>query len=58
VSVYDSKGARVWTKQYAITRTYEQMNVNLSNAQDGVYFLEVRDASGKRLASSQVVITR
>jgi hypothetical protein len=58
VSVYDSKGARVWTKQYAITRTYEQMNVNLSNAQDGVYYLEVKDASGKRLASSQVVIAR
>ena len=34
------------------------MNVNLLNAQDGVYFLEVRDANGKRLASSQVLIIR
>jgi hypothetical protein len=58
VSVFDSKGAKVWSKQYAITRTYEQMNVNLSNVQDGVFFLEVRDASGKRLASSQVLIVR
>lgn len=58
VSVFDSKGARVWSQQYAITRTYEQMNVNLSNVQDGVYYLEVKDASGKRLASSQVLIAR
>jgi len=58
VSVFDGKGARVWSQQYAITRTYEQMNVNLLNAQDGVYFLEVRDANGKRLASSQVLIIR
>jgi Metallo-peptidase family M12B Reprolysin-like/Secretion system C-terminal sorting domain len=56
VIVYDSKGARVYNKQFPISRTYDRMDINLNNVLGGVYMLEVRDANGKKLASSSVII--
>ncbi len=58
VIVYDGKGARVFNKQFPIAAPYSRMDVNLNNATAGIYMLEVRDARGKRLASSSVIITR
>jgi len=56
LSVYDSKGAKVYQKNYPVTRVYDRMDVNLDNVSAGVYFLELRDSNGKRLASSTVMI--
>jgi hypothetical protein len=56
VSVYDSKGAIVFSKLFPIARTYDRMDINLKNVQAGTYMLEVRDAQGKRLASSSVIV--
>lgn len=58
VNVYDGKGTRVFSKQFPINATYSRMDVDLRNANDGVYMLEVRNAQGKRLASSSVIISR
>lgn len=56
ITVYNSRGARVYQKRYPISRVYERMDVNLDNAASGIYFIELRDASGKRLATSRVMI--
>ncbi len=56
LSVYDSKGARVYSKAYSIGNPYERMDVNLANAQAGLYMVELIDAQGNRLASGKVMI--
>ena len=58
VIVYDGRGSRVSSKQFPIAAPYSRMDVNLNNASAGIYMLEVRDAQGKRLASSSVIVTR
>lgn len=58
VNVYDSRGARVWSKQYPVTRRYEQMIVDLGRNAAGVYKVEVRDRNGKRLATGNALIQR
>ena len=56
LNVYDSKGARVYSKQYTTAGPYTRMDVNLDNAAADVYLVELKDASGKRLATGKVVI--
>jgi Fungalysin metallopeptidase (M36)/Secretion system C-terminal sorting domain/Fungalysin/Thermolysin Propeptide Motif len=56
ITVYDAKGARVYSKLYSVTRTYDRMDVNLTNLQSGVYMVELKDGSGKHIASGMVVI--
>jgi hypothetical protein len=56
VSVYDSKGARVYKRSYPINSPYTRMDVNLDNAGSGVYLVEVKDADGKRLKTGKVII--
>jgi hypothetical protein len=58
VIVYDSKGAKVFSKQFAIAAPYSKMDVNLKNCNSGVYSLEVRDSKGKKLGSSSVVVSK
>lgn len=56
LNIYDSKAARVYSKQYAINAAYTLMSVNLLNAQAGIYMVELRDKNGKRIALGKVVI--
>jgi hypothetical protein len=56
LSVYDSKGTRVYSRLYPIVRPYDRMDVNLGNVSSGTYFVDLRDATGKRLGSSTVII--
>ena len=56
LNVYDSKGARVYTKAYDITDPYTKMNVTLDNAASGVYLVVLKDATGKRIATGKIVI--
>ena len=56
LSIYDAKGSRVYSKKYPINARYDRMDVNLTNAQHGVYLIDLRDANGKRLASGRVTI--
>ena len=58
VSIYDSKGSRVWTKKYPVANRYEQMLVDLGRNAQGVYKVDVRDKNGKRLAAGNVLIKR
>jgi hypothetical protein len=56
ISVYDSKGARVYVRQFAINGPYTLMNVNLQPAQRGIYYVRVGDASGKVVAEGKVLV--
>ncbi|MEP7165469.1 MAG: reprolysin-like metallopeptidase [Ferruginibacter sp.] len=56
LNIYDSKGARVYQKEYPTAGPYTKMDVNMDNAASDVYLVELRDASGKRLATGKVVI--
>jgi len=56
INVYDAKGARVYSRLFSITRTYDRMDVNLTNMQSGVYMVELKDANGQRIASGMVVL--
>lgn len=58
LSVYDSKGARVYSRQYNAAPIYDRMDVDLKNAADGVYTVDVRNSQGQRLASGKVIIQR
>jgi hypothetical protein len=56
LNVYDSKGSKIYSKQYSIARTYDRMDVVLTNAAAGIYSIELRDSNGKRLASGAVIV--
>jgi hypothetical protein len=58
LSVYDSKGARVFNKQYNAAPIYDRMDVDIKNAASGVYTVDLRNSQGKRLASGSVIIQK
>jgi len=56
LNIFDSKGARVFAKEYtAVTGTYGRMDVDMTGMPTGTYGVELRDTSGKRLASATVL---
>lgn len=56
LNVFDSKGARVYTKIYTVFGPYTNMPVNLSNLSKGIYTVELADRSGKRIKTGRVLI--
>ena len=56
LTVYDSKGARVFHKSYNASGIYTRMDVDLRNAAGGVYLVELSTNRGRRLATSKVLI--
>ena len=58
VNVYDSRGTRILTQAYSINSPYARMDIDLSNQGTGVYWIEVVDANGNRLAMGRVDVIR
>ena len=56
LTIYDSKGARVYSRTYSITLPYSRMDVNMSNLSKGIYRVELGDANGKRIKTGSVII--
>ncbi len=56
LNVYDSKGARVFTQTYNNNVPFSFMKVDISSESKGTYFVELRDATGKKLASGKVKV--
>jgi Bacterial Ig-like domain/Ig-like domain CHU_C associated/Secretion system C-terminal sorting domain len=56
LNVYDSKGAKVFTQSYNNNVPYSYMKVDISNEGKGIYFVELRDAAGKKLADGKVQV--
>ncbi len=58
INVYDARGKRVLTQSYSIATPYARMDVDLRNHGAGVYWIEVVDASGNRLAMGRAEVLR
>jgi Secretion system C-terminal sorting domain len=56
LTVYDSKGDRVFTKQYIIGRPYDRMDVDMRAYGKGLYWVEIGDLNGSRITMCRVVI--
>ncbi len=56
LNIYDSKGAKVFTQVYNNSVSYSNMKVDISGKAKGVYFVELIDATGKKLADGKVEI--
>lgn len=56
LNVFDSKGARVYSKSYDLTTTYQRMAVDMRRNRGGVYTILLSDRNGKKIATGSVVI--
>jgi len=56
LTVYDSKGARIYNASYNITAPYARMDVDLRNFGKGVYWIELLDRNNQRLAVGRAVV--
>jgi hypothetical protein len=56
IIIYDSKGARVYRKQFDPGATFGRMDVDLRSFASGTYFVDLIDAAGVRLKTGRVVI--
>ena len=54
--IFDSKGAIVYSNAYPITGPYQRMSVDMRSAGSGTYMVALFNNTGKRVASSKVVI--
>jgi hypothetical protein len=56
ITIYDNKGAKVYSKRYSITDPYSSMDVDMRNHGKGLYFIIISDANGKKLTEGKVTI--
>ena len=56
ITVFDSKGSKVYSALIPVNRPYGRMDVDLRNVGAGVYTVELSDANGKRINTEQVVV--
>jgi hypothetical protein len=56
ITIYDSKGARVFNKVFAVTQPYQLHAVDLRAFGHGIYYVILRDASGKKIKTGQVAV--
>jgi len=56
LTVYDSKGSRVFTRTYTVASPYTALDVDMSNHATGVYMVELGDRNGRRLKTGRVII--
>ncbi len=52
--IYDNKGSQVFDQKFTVSGPYTLMHVNLQNANTGIYFVIVGDATGNKLADGKV----
>ena len=58
INVFDARGKKVSTLNYSISAPYARMDVDLRNHGTGVYWLEVVDVNGNRLAMGRAEVLR
>lgn len=56
LTIYDSKGSRVYSRTYSINAPYGRMDVDMSNHAKGIYRVELGDLNGKRIKTGTVII--
>lgn len=59
VAVFDAKGARIYERGVNTTTAYTRIDVNLGPAiPDGIYVVELLNASGKRVGAKKIVVKK
>ncbi len=58
INVFDARGKRVLSQNYSISSPYARMDVDLRNLGTGVYWVEVVDVVGNRLALGRTEVLR
>jgi len=58
INVYDARGKRVLVQNYSISTPFARMDVDLRSFGSGVYWLELVDMSGNRLATGRAEVLR
>jgi hypothetical protein len=56
IGIYDSRGALVLQKEFAINSRYQMMDVDLSNVANGIYIVRLLEGASKVLAIGKVAI--
>ncbi len=56
VSVFDSKGSRIYSRSYPVTSAYTRLDVDLKNHPKGIYSVELTDSRGNRLKTGRVLV--
>lgn len=56
VTVYDAKGAKVYSKLFTFSGSYELHDIDLRGKSKGVYFVVVGDANGKRIIEGKMLV--
>ena len=54
ITIFDSKGALVYNRQFSITGPYTLIPINLQSGSRGIYYVLVGDAGGNKLADGKV----
>jgi hypothetical protein len=55
ITIYDSKGAKVYQKSYTIQYAYEKMDVFVKHLAAGTYMIVLSDSNGTRIKSTKVI---
>jgi hypothetical protein len=58
INVYDSRGTRILTKNYGSAGPFARMDIDLTGHGTGVYWIELVDVSGNRIAMGRVDVIR
>ena len=58
VTIYDSKGSKVYRKEFTFSGFYELHSIDLGVKSKGIYFIVVGDANGKRIIEGKVMVVR
>jgi hypothetical protein len=56
VTVYDSKGSKVYNAKFPISGAYTLLSIDLPPALTGIYYVVVGDVNGNKLAEGKVVV--
>ncbi len=56
VTIFDSKGSKVYNAVFAVTGPYTLMNIDAREMQTGIYYVIVGDMNGRKLADGKVLI--
>lgn len=56
ITIYDAKGARVYSKKFSVSGPYQLHDIDLRTASRGVYVVLIGDAGGTKLAEGKVLI--
>lgn len=56
VTIYDSKGARVYSQRFSVAVPYGRIDVDMKNHGKGIYRVELGDLNGKRIKAGNVIV--